>query len=122
MSTTPAPKTPAEGSKPTPPSAVTTGTASDGKKKAQEKILSYETQLKGFEGKKGYNPFVWKRDNKWEFLVKEVELGNTSAITKVLAFPSVVSPTVKNEVLLNETIVTPAPFAPPASSSEAAKN
>lgn len=88
--------------------------AVDQRKAAEAKIASVETQLKSFEGKPGYNPFVWKRDNKWDLLVASVSKGDTAAIAKVLSLPATIVPKVKNEVLFVENFGTAsAPFVPP---------
>jgi len=90
------------------------------KKQAESKIQSIETQLKSFEGKNGYNPFIWKRDNKWDSLVTGVNKGDTVSIAKVLALPGTINPSVKNVVVLEEDFPkVKAPFAPPNGLSSA---
>ncbi len=66
-------------------------------KQAQDKLNSLGKQLEGYQGKPGYNPYLWKKAFDWDRLVKGVNEASPTVIEEVMVkLPTTIAPTAKD--------------------------
>lgn len=63
-------------------------------KDGELKLKNIREQLKNYEGKPGFNPYIWARDNKLDELEQGLAKKDAKALTAILSLPATVVPKV----------------------------